>query len=57
MDGSRVNVGLLIALFGVAGMWVYMFRTYIGFQLQVGGLAPHAAKIRWLLVVPGLVDR
>ena len=44
MDGSRVNVGLLVALFGVAGMWIYMFRTYIGFQLQVGGLAPHAAK-------------
>ena len=44
MDGSRVNIGLLIALFGVVGMWIYMFRTYIGFQLQVGGLAPAAAK-------------
>lgn len=44
MDGSRVNVGLLIALFGVVGMWIYMFRTYAGFQLQVGGLAPAAAR-------------
>ena len=43
-DGTRVNIGLLIALFGVLGMWIYMFRTYMGFQLQVGGLAPAAAK-------------
>jgi general nucleoside transport system permease protein len=43
-DGTRVNIGLLIALFGVLGLWIYMFRTYSGFQLQVGGLAPAAAK-------------
>jgi simple sugar transport system permease protein len=43
-DGSRVNIGLLVALFGVVGIWIYMFRTYVGFQLQVGGLAPAAAK-------------
>jgi general nucleoside transport system permease protein len=43
-DGMRVNIGLLIALFGVLGMWIYMFRTYMGFQLQVGGLAPAAAR-------------
>ena len=43
-DGSRVNIGLLIALFGVVAMWIYMFRTYMGYQLQVGGLAPAAAK-------------
>jgi len=43
-DGTRVNIGLLIALFGVIGMWIYMFRTYMGYQLQVGGLAPAAAK-------------
>ena len=43
-DGMRVNIGVLIALFGVFGLWVYMFRTYMGFQLQVGGLAPAAAK-------------
>ena len=42
--GTRINIGLLIALFGVAGMWIYMFRTYSGFQLQVGGLAPAAAR-------------
>ena len=44
MQGSRVNIGLLIALAGVAGMWVFLFRTYAGFAQQVGGLAPAAAR-------------
>src|SRR3954471_23043212 len=42
--GFRVNVGVLIALAAVAGFWVLLFRTYAGFQLQVGGLAPAAAR-------------
>ena len=42
--GSRVNIGLLIALLAVAGFWAFLFRTYAGFQLQVGGLAPAAAR-------------
>jgi simple sugar transport system permease protein len=41
--GSRVNVGLLLALAGVAGLWVFLFRTYAGFAQQVGGLTPAAA--------------
>ena len=28
----------------VAAFWVLLFRTYAGFQLQVGGLAPLAAR-------------
>ncbi|WP_298831772.1 ABC transporter permease [uncultured Piscinibacter sp.] len=44
VDGFRVNVGLLIALFAVLAFWVLLFRTYAGFQLQVGGLAPAAAR-------------
>ena len=44
-DGSlRVNIGVLIALAAVAAFWVFLFRTYQGFQLTVGGLAPHAAR-------------
>ncbi len=42
--GFRVNVGVLIALASVAAFWVLLFRTYAGFQLQVGGLAPAAAR-------------
>ena len=41
--GLRLNIGALVALAAVAGMWVFMFRTYKGFALQVGGLAPAAA--------------
>jgi simple sugar transport system permease protein len=44
-DGSlRVNIGVLIALGAVGAFWVFLFRTYRGFQLTVGGLAPHAAR-------------
>ena len=43
-DGSRVNLGLPIALALVAVFWVFMFRTFAGFQQQVGGLAPLAAR-------------
>jgi general nucleoside transport system permease protein len=44
IDGLRINIGLLIAISGVGILWVYLFRTYSGFQLQVGGLAPLAAR-------------
>ncbi len=43
-DGMRLNIGVLIAVASVAVFWVFLFRTYRGFQLQVGGLAPAAAK-------------
>jgi ABC-type uncharacterized transport system permease subunit len=42
--GFRINVGVLIALVCVGAFWVLLFRTYAGFQLQVGGLAPAAAR-------------
>jgi simple sugar transport system permease protein len=44
MDGSRVNVGLLLALLGAGALWVFLFRLKAGFALQVGGLAPAAAR-------------
>lgn len=42
--GLRANIGVPIALGAVALAWLFMFRTYRGFQLQVGGLAPAAAR-------------
>ena len=42
--GLRANIGMLVALVGVAAFWAFLFRTYKGFQLQVGGLAPAAAR-------------
>ena len=44
MAGSRVSIGLVIALVGVALLWVFLFRTRAGFAQQVGGLAPNAAR-------------
>ena len=43
-EGSRVSIGLVFALLGVAVAWVFLFRTRAGFALQVGGLAPAAAR-------------
>lgn len=44
MSGSRVSVGLILALIDVAAVWVFLFRTRAGFAQQVGGLAPAAAR-------------
>jgi ABC-type uncharacterized transport system permease subunit len=44
MAGSRVNIGILLALAGVLLVWVFLFRTRAGFAQQVGGLAPAAAR-------------
>ncbi|RYY82313.1 MAG: ABC transporter permease [Comamonadaceae bacterium] len=44
MQGSRVSIGLLIALGAAAALWIFLFRTRAGFAQQVGGLAPAAAR-------------
>ncbi len=42
--GSRVSIGLLVALAGAGALWVFLFRTRAGFAQQVGGMAPAAAR-------------
>jgi general nucleoside transport system permease protein len=42
--GYRTDIGLPVALALVGALWIFVFRTYAGFQLQVGGLAPAAAR-------------
>ena len=44
MAGSRMNLGLPIALAGATLLWMFLFRTRAGFAQQVGGLAPAAAR-------------
>lgn len=41
--GTRIHLGALFALLVVAGGWVLMARTFIGFQIKVIGLTPLAA--------------
>ncbi len=44
MSGSRVTVGLPLALLAAGGLWLFLFRFRAGFAQQVGGLAPAAAR-------------
>ena len=44
VDGLRAHIGAPIALLAVGVFWAFLFRTYRGFALQVGGLAPAAAR-------------
>ncbi len=44
VPGLRLNWGFVLALLLVAGFWIFLFRSWRGFQLQVGGLAPAAAR-------------
>ena len=43
-EGSRVSIGVVLAVLGVAAIWVFLFRTRGVFAQQVGGLAPAAAR-------------
>ena len=43
-QGSRMSIGVVLAVLGVGAMWVFLFRTRAGFAQQVGGLAPAAAR-------------
>jgi general nucleoside transport system permease protein len=42
--GMRLHWGFAFALVAAVLMWLFMFRTYRGIQLQVGGPAPAAAR-------------
>ncbi|AZO28987.1 ABC transporter permease [Mesorhizobium sp. M1B.F.Ca.ET.045.04.1.1] len=43
IPGTRVNVSLLVAFAFSLSAWVFMQRSFAGYKLQVGGLAPRAA--------------
>jgi simple sugar transport system permease protein len=44
VERSRLHIGFLVALVAAAAVWVFLFRLFRGWQLQVGGLAPAAAR-------------
>jgi general nucleoside transport system permease protein len=44
IDGLRMNAGLPLTICAVLAAWLFMFRSFAGYQLQVGGLAPMAAR-------------
>jgi simple sugar transport system permease protein len=44
IEGTRLNAGVLIALAAVAAGYVFLNRSFLGYQLRVAGLAGAAAK-------------
>ena len=44
VEGTRLNFGFLIALAAIALGYVFLNRSFLGFQLRVAGLADAAAK-------------
>jgi simple sugar transport system permease protein len=44
VEGSRANWGIAVALVSMAGFWLFMHKTHAGYRLEVGGLAPRAAR-------------
>jgi len=44
LGGTRLHAGSVLALLAVVGFAIFLFRSWQGFQLQVGGLAPAAAR-------------
>ncbi|MDB5856164.1 MAG: transrane transporter protein [Herminiimonas sp.] len=65
VKGTRLNLGFMFALLSVAAAWIFMGRSFAGFRLRVGGMAPMAAryagfsqrKALWLtLIISGAVS-
>ncbi|WP_423709646.1 ABC transporter permease [Undibacterium sp. WLX3042] len=42
--GSRLHIGFLVMLAASSGMALFIYRSFAGFRLTVGGLAPLAAR-------------
>ncbi len=44
LPGTRLHPGFLLALAAALAGWLYLSRSFSGFKLQVGGMAPLAAR-------------
>ncbi len=44
LEGTRLHVGALFAVFIALGAWIMLSRTLVGFQLKVIGSAPAAGR-------------
>ena len=44
LEGTRLHIGILLALLAALGIWLILGRALVGFQLRVIGLAPAAAR-------------
>ena len=44
LDGTRLNLSILLTVIAVPLAWLFMDRSFLGFQLSVAGTAPAAAR-------------
>ncbi len=44
MDGTRLHLGIVLALLAAVLGWLFLSKSIYGFQLRVGGMAPAAAR-------------
>lgn len=44
VEGTRLNAALLLALVALAAGWVFMNRSFLGYQMKVAGQAEHAGR-------------
>ena len=44
IEGTRLNLAFPVALGLLAAVYLFMFRSFAGFQMQVAGYAPAAAR-------------
>ena len=44
LSGTRLHIGIVLALLAAVLGWLYLSRSFSGFKLQVGGIAPMAAR-------------
>jgi len=44
MSGTRLHIGFAVTIVAAILMAVFMMRSFRGFSLMVGGVAPHAAR-------------
>ncbi len=44
LPGTRLHLGIVLALLAAVLGWIYLSKSFSGFRLQVGGMAPRAAQ-------------
>ncbi|MFA5522251.1 MAG: ABC transporter permease [Castellaniella sp.] len=44
LPGTRLHLGMVLALVASVGGWIFLARSFAGFRLRVGGMAPLAAR-------------
>lgn len=61
LEGTRLHIGVLVSLIGVAVGWVFLQKSFTGYQIQVAGFARDAAsyagfkykKLIWIGLLSG----